>query len=59
MCSADEYDHLAGGQNDPSKAAGEGFHPLWGNMGDDSSGECSVPMYYRFSAPSNGNGIYW
>lgn len=54
-----EYDHTTGGQNDPSGATGNGFHPIWGNYGDDSSGECSVPMYYRFFAPDNGNDIYW
>lgn len=54
-----EYDHTTGGQNDPSGAADNGFHPVWGNYGDDSSGECSVPMYYRFFAPDNGNDIYW
>merc|ERR1712000_324443 len=28
-------------------------------MGDDSSGECSVPVYHRFRSPSNGKGVYW
>lgn len=54
-----EYDHTSGGENDPSKAPGNGFRPDWGNMGGDSEGECSVPMYYRFSAPNNGKDIYW
>ena len=54
-----EYDHTSGGQNDPSQAPGDGFHPTWGNYGDDSNGECSVPVYYRFSTPSNGHGVYW
>ena len=62
-----------GGVHDPSGAGGEGWHPFWGNMGDDSSGgafaccavrcardaECAVPMYYRFTSPSNGNSIFW
>ena len=26
-----EYDHTTGGQNDPSGAPGEGFHPTWGD----------------------------
>lgn len=54
-----EYDHLMGGENDPSHAPGNGWHPIWGNMGDDSSGECGVPTFYRFTSPQNGNGIFW
>ena len=57
-----EYDHTTNGENDPSGAEGTGFHPIWGNYGDDSSGECSVPTFNRFPYqvyPSNGNGIYW
>jgi acid phosphatase type 7 len=54
-----EYDHMAGGQNDPSGAAGQGFHPVWGNYGADSGGECGVPMYHRFKSPTDGNGIFW
>lgn len=58
-----EYDYVTGGANDPSGAMGEDgrmdFHPDWANYGEDSSGECSVPMYYRWDAPANGNGIYW
>jgi len=53
-----EYDHTSGGENDPS-GAGLGFHPSWGNYGDDSHGECSVPMYHRFHMPDNGFHIYW
>ena len=47
------------GKNDPSGAEGNGFHPSWGNYGDDSAGECSVPMFHRFKTPQNGNGLYW
>ncbi|KAF1792308.1 Metallo-dependent phosphatase-like [Phytophthora cactorum] len=58
-----EYDYVTGGANDPSGATGEDgrmdFHPDWANYGEDSSGECSVPMFYRWDAPANGNGIYW
>ncbi|KAL8000766.1 hypothetical protein Plhal703r1_c21g0093251 [Plasmopara halstedii] len=58
-----EYDYVTGGVNDPSGATGDdgrmAFHPEWANYGEDSSGECSVPMFYRWDAPANGNGIYW
>jgi len=54
-----EYDHTGTGGNDPSGATGNGWHPAWGNYGDDSGGECSVPTYHRFTAPANGNSIYW
>jgi len=54
-----EYDFIAGGQNDPSHAGGDGFHPSWGNYGDDSAGECGVPTVARFSSPTNGNGLFW
>ena len=54
-----EQDHLVGGEKDPSRAAGEGFHPPWGNYGHDSGGECGVPIYYRFHMPDNGNAVWW
>ena len=55
-----EYDHLELGQGkDPSGAAGVGFHPEWGNYGDDSHGECGVPTYNRFTMPGNGNALFW
>jgi len=50
-----EYDHTGTGGHDPSGATGSGFHPSWGNYGDDSGGECSVPLWHRFSMPANGN----
>lgn len=60
-----EYDHL-GVHPDPSGAPGNGWHPQdgphnesWGNMGDDSRGECGVPTSARFNGTGNGNGVYW
>ena len=54
-----EQDHSSGGSKDPSGTPGEGWHPWWGNFGDDSGGECGVPMYYRFHMPDNGNALWW
>ncbi|KAL7473161.1 hypothetical protein ACHAXS_013556 [Conticribra weissflogii] len=57
-----EYDHTAGGGGgkDPSGSMTEyGFEPAWGNFGDDSFGECGVPVSKRFASPSNGNGVFW
>jgi len=55
-----EYDHVEGGDKDPSYAPGPGgFRPDWGNYGYDSGGECAVPMVRRFHSPSNGNGLFW
>merc|ERR1740130_2558684 len=55
-----EYDHDSGGDKDPSGAAGTGFHPTWGNYGDDSAGECGVPVVKRFpNPPPSGHGIFW
>ena len=55
-----EYDHTAGGEHDPSHAEGPGgFRPSWFNGGDDSGGECGVPMYYRFKMPATGHSIWW
>lgn len=53
-----EQDHWTGGEKDPS-GAGNGFHPIWGNFGADSGGECGVPMYYRFHMADNGHSIWW
>ena len=44
-----EYDHVNGGEKDPSGSEGEGFHPSWGNYGEDGHGECGVPTMHRFS----------
>eukprot|EP00456_Euglypha_rotunda_P032696 TRINITY_DN2533_c0_g1_i1.p1 TRINITY_DN2533_c0_g1~~TRINITY_DN2533_c0_g1_i1.p1 ORF type:complete len:314 (+),score=50.81 TRINITY_DN2533_c0_g1_i1:92-943(+) len=54
-----EYDHTGTGGNDPSGATGAGFHPTWGNYGDDSGGECSVPFFHRYHMPDNGNFLFW
>ncbi|XP_057306826.1 uncharacterized protein LOC130645009 isoform X4 [Hydractinia symbiolongicarpus] len=55
-----EQDHTSGGVKDPSHAPGEGgFRPSWFNGGDDSGGECGVPMYKRFHMPDNGNAVWW
>ncbi|CAF2765085.1 unnamed protein product [Rotaria sp. Silwood2] len=55
-----EYDHVTGGDKDPSGAPGDGgFQPKWGNYGYDSGGECAVPVVHRFHSPSNGNGLFW
>ncbi|CAF3389336.1 unnamed protein product [Rotaria sp. Silwood1] len=55
-----EYDHVMGGDKDPSGAPGPGgFRPKWGNYGYDSGGECAVPMVRRFHSPSNGNSLFW
>ena len=39
--------------------AGNGFHPSWGNYGNDSNGECAVPVYHRFHMPDNGLALFW
>ena len=57
-----EYDHTdgGGGGKDPSGVnTAFGFEPSWGNFGEDSSGECGVPVSKRFAAPANGNGVFW
>ncbi|CAF4027467.1 unnamed protein product [Rotaria sordida] len=55
-----EYDHVTGGDKDPSRAPGPGgFRPKWGDYGIDSGGECAVPMVRRFHSPSNGNSLFW
>ena len=60
-----EYDHV-GLKADPSGAPAGGWHPQegespepWGNMGDDSQGECAVPIVARFNGTGNGNGLFW
>eukprot|EP00002_Diphylleia_rotans_P000513 TRINITY_DN1026_c0_g1_i1.p1 TRINITY_DN1026_c0_g1~~TRINITY_DN1026_c0_g1_i1.p1 ORF type:complete len:583 (-),score=112.84 TRINITY_DN1026_c0_g1_i1:288-2036(-) len=56
-----EYCYLDQSTKDPSGATGNGFHPDWGNYGNDGGGECGVPTYYRFHMPevSNGNSLFW
>lgn len=54
-----EQEHIVGGEKDPSRAPGNGFHPSWGNYGHDSGGECGVPVYNRFHMPENGHQPWW
>lgn len=59
-----EYDHTIGGEKkDPSGVnASHGFMPKWGNMRDDSGGECGVPIAKRFRMPASSpgsNGVFW
>ena len=57
-----EYLHLVGGENgkDPSgELSPGGFRPPWNNFGNDSGGECGVPISRRFVMPQNGNGVFW
>ncbi|XP_065649477.1 uncharacterized protein LOC100198144 [Hydra vulgaris] len=55
-----EYDHVTGGEKDPSGAPGDGgFRPDWFNGHSDSGGECSVPMFKRFHMPDTGHSIWW
>ena len=54
-----EQEHIVGGDKDPSRHPGNGFHPKWGNYGHDSGGECGVPTSYRFHMPENGNQPWW
>lgn len=44
-----EYDHTAGGLGRDLSGVDtdSGFHPKWGNFGEDSSGECGVPASKR------------
>jgi len=67
-----EYDHTDGGGEgkDPSGVlTPHGYMPTWGNFGEDSGGECAVPMAKRFRMPSSSssnvsnstsnNGVFW
>ncbi len=36
-----------------------GFHPVWGDYGDDSMGECGRPIYERFHMPDTGESLFW
>ncbi|ETO06202.1 hypothetical protein RFI_31194 [Reticulomyxa filosa] len=58
-----EYDHLQNSSSkdneDISGAANNGYHPDWGNFGDDSNGECGVPTAERYHMPDNGNQVFW
>ena len=56
-----EYDHLhrSPSNRDVSNATGTGYHPAWGNIANDSNGECGVPTFFRFSMPKTGNSLFW
>ena len=54
-----EQNHIDNSSKDPSGVKGDGWHPWWGTMDDDSHGECGVPMFYRFHMPDNGNYVWW
>jgi len=60
-----EYDH-AGARAESSGAPPGGWHPPWGNLGDDSHGECGVPVAARFNGTGSAdaavlgaNGVFW
>ena len=60
-----EYDHV-GKRTEWSGAPPGGWHPAWGNMGDDSRGECGVPTAARFNGTGSAsdrvvghNGVFW
>eukprot|EP00117_Sycon_ciliatum_P020301 scpid33377/ scgid3577/ Probable inactive purple acid phosphatase 2 len=56
-----EYDHTSTtSPNDPSGVE-ISYNPSWGNYGDDSGGECGVPMAKRFHMPQSpgSNGVFW
>jgi hypothetical protein len=59
-----EYLHFTGGANgkDPSgESSPGGYRPPWNNFGNDSGGECGVPIAKRFKMPSSSgsNGVFW
>jgi hypothetical protein len=60
-----EYDHI-GKRIEWSGAPAGGWHPSWGNLGDDSHGECGVPTAARFNGTGSAhptvegsNGVFW
>ena len=57
-----EFDHVSGGKRSPTGGGAAGFHPPQGDLGNDSKGECGVPVAHRFKTPaaaSKGNGAAW
>jgi hypothetical protein len=53
-------------EKDPSGVnASHGYMPKWGNFGDDSGGECGVPVAKRFAMPGSttdhqgSNSVFW
>jgi len=63
----EEEEGAVGGEGVPASSLGErgsgfsGYHPEWGNYGDDSRGECGVAFAQRFHMPEKfgGNGNFW
>lgn len=55
----DEYDHASSTDKKDPSGVTTPFAPSWGNMDNDSGGECGVPASKRFTMPSNGNGVFW
>ena len=53
--------HKSGLDHSLPEDATHGFMPSWGNMGDDSGGECGVPTAKRFTMPQkdDSNGVFW
>mmetsp|Transcript_16813 Transcript_16813/g.42935 ORF Transcript_16813/g.42935 Transcript_16813/m.42935 type:complete len:586 (+) Transcript_16813:285-2042(+) len=59
-----EYDYVTAGTHDPSlpstpEEPTQGYHPPWGDMKDDSNGECGVVAMQRFRMPDTGNSLFW
>ncbi|KAK1932297.1 putative inactive purple acid phosphatase 2 [Phytophthora citrophthora] len=52
-----EYDYTVNGEghdlSDSDAALSNGWHPVGGNFGDDSFGECGVPYARRFHMPES------
>lgn len=54
-----EYDYLLDSSVKDPSGAQSSYHPVWGNFGLDSAGECAVPVVKRFQMPSTGNSVFW
>lgn len=58
-----EYDHTDGGigKDLSGVTTADGYRPAWGDMMQDSKGECGVPMAKRFKMPTSNlsNGVFW
>jgi hypothetical protein len=55
-----EFDYTSDtNHNDPSVTDGNYSVATQPFPGDDSGGECGVPVVNRFKTPSNGNGVFW
>jgi hypothetical protein len=51
--------YMVGAGNHEVDVNNLGFHPSWGNFGDDSQGECGVPMVRRFAHPAPWAQRFW